>query len=98
MAARGQIAKNYVEDMIKKAFGKDFVGISDKKLYVVAPENGEKIQIAITLTCPKTPVAIGADSKDDYDFERDDSVAKPQIEFTQEERDTVAELMRELGL
>ena len=56
MAKRGEGAKNIVVKKIQEAFGEDFVGIKDKKIYVNAIDspNNEKLQIAITLTLPKT--------------------------------------------
>ena len=41
--ARGAEAKDYVEAKIKEAFGDDFIGTIDKKVYVWAYEGGEKI-------------------------------------------------------
>jgi hypothetical protein len=32
--AKGAIAKQVVEDKLREVFGKDFLGIADKKLYV----------------------------------------------------------------
>ena len=56
MAAKGNIAKEKVLEKIAQSFGSDWIGIYDKKAYLWSEENGEKIQIALTLTCPKTPV------------------------------------------
>lgn len=58
MAKRGEGAKNNVVKKIQEAFGEDFVGIKDKKIYVNAIDspNNEKLQIAITLTLPKAAV------------------------------------------
>ena len=58
MAKRGEGAKNNVVKKIQEAFGEDFIGIRDKKIYVNAidsPSN-EKLQIAITLTLPKVTI------------------------------------------
>lgn len=41
--AKGAIAKEAVAKKIAQIFGADFVGEFDKKLYVWAEENGEKI-------------------------------------------------------
>ena len=49
-------AKETVFQRIVKEFGTDSVGIYDKKLYVNVVQNGEPVQIAISLTCPKIPV------------------------------------------
>lgn len=103
--AKGAIAKQEVIEKIASAFGTDFIGEVDKKVYVWAEENGEKIQIAIALTCPKTPVAVSNQmpqtSSGDWDFS-DDAVTTPtpieRAEITPEEKAKVADLMAKLGL
>lgn len=106
--AKGAIAKENVAKKIAQIFGADFVGEFDKKLYVWAEENGEKVQIAISMTCPKTPV--GADNID-FKAEPGDSlnfedmsaapikggVAAP-TEISADEKKNIAELMARLGL
>ena len=54
--AKGNIAKDKVIEKIAQAFGQNWIGIYDKKAYVWSEENGEKIQVALSLTCPKVPV------------------------------------------
>ena len=103
--ARGNIAKESVVAKMKSVFGEDWMGEYDKKYYVWAQENGERIQIAITLTCPKVPVeATAAPITGDFNFEDD----APSVvvaaggyqpaEITDDERDKVRDLMRTLGL
>ena len=108
--ARGAIAKEVVEKKIAAAFGNDFIGIFDKKIYVKANDGGETVQIAISLTCPKTPVG-GENGKIDFNKEPGDKLDftnmsaaavspdtfKP-AEDTEEEIRTVKELMERLGL
>ena len=106
--ARGNIAKENVTKKIAQAFGADFVGEFDKKLYVWANENGEKVQIAISMTCPKTPVGaemmdFKAEPGNSLNFE--DMSAAPiaggnaaSAEITDEEKKNIAELMRKLNL
>lgn len=66
--ARGQEAKNAVIQKIIAAFGEDYLGTEDnKKYYVLAPEDGQKIQVAISLTCPKTGINKVRDSLDPED-------------------------------
>lgn len=73
----------------------------DKKVYINCPENGELVQIAITMTCPKTPV--GTPTKGGgIDFEAmvaagAQTAFNPQ-EITDEEINTVKQLMKELDL
>lgn len=104
--AKGAIAKENVAKKIAAAFGTDFVGEFDKKLYVWAEENGEKIQIAIAMTCPKNPVGnidFSAEPGNSLNFE--DMSAGPvaggnatKAEVTDEEKKNIAELMARLGL
>lgn len=97
MAARGSIAKTNVEKKIQEAFGTDYVGTYDKKLYVNVDDGGERVQIAISLTCPKNPV--GAAPLADYDFEAMSvEPEKPQVEITEDEKQNIADLMARLGL
>lgn len=107
--AKGQIAKDKLIEKIKSAVGADWIGEVDKKIYVWSEENGEKIQIAISLTCPKTPVEINTsiatvtDAKGNvgFDFEADpvaSSVPAKPAEITDEERANIATLLERLGL
>lgn len=103
--ARGAIGKQNVINKIKQAFGADFIGEYDKKIYVYTQENGERIQIALSLTCPKVPVAISDNpTTGDFNFEDDApnvvvaAGAFQPAEITTEERERVNDLMRRLGL
>lgn len=94
-----------VTDKIKAAFGKDFIGEYDKKIYVWANDGGENVQIAISLTCPKTPVMVAdAPVTGDFNFEDDApntvvaATAYQPAEITQDEKDIVNQLMQNLGL
>lgn len=108
MAARGNVAK---ERLIKKfigASGVRFLGEYDKKYYFEEDDGGERVQIAITLTCPKTNIEVAenvvADSGD-WDFS-DDAPATtkvavsnaPPAEITEEEKENIANLLLKLGL
>ena len=103
--AKGAIAKQQVINKLKTAFGADFIGEYDKKIYVQAQENGERIQIALSLTCPKVPVQIAdAPITGDFNFEDDAPAtvvaAAPfqPAEITDEERARVNDMMARLGL
>ena len=103
--AKGAIAKQNVENRIRQAFGEDFVGSNGKELFVWSDENGERVQIKIALTCPKTnysgpDVSAGAGksaAKPALDWS-DDVNETPPTELTQEEKETVNELLSKLGL
>ena len=98
--ARGSMAKAVVEDKIRNTFGKDFIGVdpSTKKIYVQAQEDGEMVQICISMTCPKTNFNPSGDG-DGFptgDF-REPDVYKP-AEMTEGELSNVRKLIAELGL
>ena len=54
--AKGAVAKENIAKKMAEAFGNNWIGEYDKKYYVWSEENGEKIQIAISMTCPKTSI------------------------------------------
>ena len=82
--ARGNDAKNEVIRRLQEAFGSDYIGEVDKKHYVWANENGEKLQIAIALTCPKTFVEAAVPASNKLDF----SAVTPiqSVEISEEEK------------
>ena len=101
--AKGAEAKEYVAKKLKEVFGDDYVGEVDKKYYVWAYEGGQKMQIAIAMTCPKTPVGnIVEEKKEAFDWSDSGNESAPStfkpIEIEDSEREKVAELMRKLGL
>jgi hypothetical protein len=101
--AKGALAKDRVLSKLQETFGSDVIGIYDKKLYVWAQDEGEKVQIAISLTCPKNPVAVTTPTvAGGFDFSGDNEVVAPSTfvpaEITQEEEDNLARMMERLGL
>ena len=102
--AKGTAAKQWIEDKIIAAFGEAYVGTFDKKIYINAPENGETVQVSLTMTCPKVPVGannpIGTGG---MDFENMPATATKGTEFkpaeiTTEETENIRKLLAELGL
>ena len=106
--AKGSNATVIVEKKIKEAFGNDFIGVADKKIYVWADDGGERVQIAISMTCPKTGIAggdpIAATDNDPGDWNFEDSpsgvTATPfePTEVSAEEQAKINDLMTRLGL
>lgn len=103
--ARGTIAKQNVVNQLQSAFGQNWIGEYDKKYYVWSQESGERIQIAISLTCPKVPVEVSsAPIAGDFNFEDDApgvvvaAGGYQPAEITDDERDRVRDLMRLLNL
>lgn len=102
---KGQIAKEYVKDQLIQIFGQDYIGEFDKKHYIWVNDGGEKIQIAVALTCPKVYKGVDGTTPTVLNFEDDDISEKDnhpsQFEpasISQEEQDTLQDLMNKLGL
>lgn len=106
--ARGNVAKENVIKTLASAFGADFIGEFDKKIYVWANDGAERVQIAISLTCPKNQIEVDTTvnvSGGDWDFTENPKVnttvavanAAP-AEITEEETQNIAELLKKLGL
>ena len=60
--AKGQIAKNYIGNKIVEIFKNDFIKVEDKKIYVWADDGDGKVQIAISLTCPKDQEVLSTEN------------------------------------
>ena len=105
MAARGSIAKDAVVKRLMEAFGEDYIGEFDKKQYVWANDGGQKVQIAIALTCPKTNVGDATLDRTSnvLDFENMSaadvgSATRQRVEITEDEKAHIQKLMAELNL
>ncbi len=92
--ARGTEAKKKITEKILNIFPESFI-YNDKEIRIPIEENGEIIQIKVTLTAAKVNVECGGAS----------SVASPEpatpaqkVEVTEEEKQNVQKLMEGLGL
>lgn len=101
---KGAIAKESVANIIKNAFGSNYIGEFDRKHYVWANDGAEKVQISIALTCPKiyrgieesSPAALNFDDED-FPAAKGHESFKP-ADITPEETETLTKLMEKLGL
>lgn len=107
MAAKGVEAKASFVKRLQSLLGEDFIGEYDKKIYVWSKENGDKIQLALNITCPKTPVGeinpVNLSFGEGLDFENmGDPIIAPAsfvpAEVTEEEQQNIADLLRKLNL
>lgn len=102
MARKGDIGREKVKQKIIAAFGEDFAGEQDKKLYVWADDGGEKVQFAIAMTMPKTQ--IGAVPKNSNDWTEESiapigSVVSPVAQnISPEDEEKIQNLMKTLGI
>ena len=101
---KGAIAKNKIAEKIKNLYGTDYVGESGGKYYVYENDGAEKVQIAISLTCPKNPIGtvdMSSAFGDGLDFEAEPVLAQTKFEpaeITEQEKDNLKALMDRLGL
>jgi hypothetical protein len=102
--AKGAVAKQNVVTKLKEVFGENYIGENANKHYVWADDGGEKVQIAISLTCPKNPIgAVDMSSAfgGGLDFEAEPVLVQTKFEpaeITPEETKNLADLMASLGL
>ena len=106
--AKGATAKENITKILAEAFGSNFIGEYDKKIYVYANDGGEMVQIAISMTCPKNPIQVDTSvttTSGDWDFSDNPKInttvavanAAP-AEITAEEKTNIADLLLKLGL
>lgn len=96
---RGDAAKDLITKTILSTFEGSFV--SDKKIYISVKDgaSGEVVQIAVSLTMPKTPIAGGGDSTlstSSSDTSSANSFAP--TELAPEDKAKIEELKAKLGI
>lgn len=105
--AKGNEAKERLINKFIETAGDNYLGMFDKKYYFLSSENGEQVQVAVSMTCPKTPVefaAAVAEPDGDWDFTDDKPATANAVsnaapaEITEEEQKNIADLMARLGL
>ena len=109
MAARGTESKATVFNTLMKSFPKAFWEDENKILRIPLTENGNPIEIKVTLTAAKNNLAgVEAASAFTLTQEKEETMSEKlktlkaspasNVEMTQEEKDNVAKLMASLGL
>ena len=101
--ARGQQAKSEVAKKILEVFSGSFMYNDGKEIRIPCNEAGETMQIKVTLTCAKENVESGADAAMPGDFPAPKMTAPtPErtepVQVTEEEKQSVADLLKSLGL
>jgi len=101
--AKGNEAKAALIKRFAAAVGADYLGEQDKKYYFNSKENGEVVQIAVSMTCPKTPVTFNGHGGDlNFEDDGDTPAAPPSggspVTISEDEQATLERLMNELGL
>ena len=102
MAKGNEAKKNLINKLIAAVGPAAYLGEYDKKYYFWSEENGEQIQVAISMTCPKNPVAVIESDELNFEDMNENKEIHPikfePVEITLEEKDKVAELIEKLGL
>ena len=105
MAAKGSILKKEVAEKILAAFPGSFLYNDGKEIRINGTENGESLQIKVTLTCAKVAVEGGDDTVLPGEKTAATTDAKPvgtnekiPQEPTAEEKERLATLLNKLGL
>ena len=102
--ARGQELKKEISNKILEFFPNSFLYNDGKEIRICGQENGEEIQIKVTLTAAKENVYSGQDnvtpgeSAEDIKIENTSTIESKIIEPTQEEKNNVRKLMETFGL
>lgn len=104
--AKGNIAKSLAEKKIIEGLGDAYVGTYDKKIYAQFKEDDQMVQVAISMTCPKTPIEFSHISPitGKLDFEQKPVLAASPVssqekaEITEQEKQNIQDLMQRLGL
>lgn len=102
--AKGALAKEALIKRFATAVGNDYCGELDKKYYFWSVENGERVQIAVSMTCPKTPIEFQGHGGD-LNFDDEDggggggsAPAVSPVAMSEDEAATLERLMKELDL
>ena len=69
-------------------------------MYVLEDDDGEQVQIAISMTCPKVPLEVDNSNKQKSNKKEFDiqTLEGNVTEISKEEQDAVTKLLKELGL
>ena len=108
MAAKGSIAKAEIMSTILATFPNSFAFNDGKEVRINYTENGELVQIKVTLTAAKVPVEVdvpaatvtsaAAGDIDDVPFPISTPAEKVPDEPTDEEKERLTSLLKALNL
>jgi hypothetical protein len=101
--ARGAEFKKEITKKILEFFPNSFLYNDGKEIRICGQENGEEIQVKVTLTAAKENVYSGQDNATpgvaaEINFEDNKPIEKKITQPTQEEKDNVKRLMETFGL
>lgn len=99
MAAKGSVAKATIEEKLKSLYTTDYIGKEGNKIYVWESDGAEKVQIAITLTCPKVQLDVPQPGTTLEGYTANGIVsASGSKEITEEEKSKLETMLEKLNL
>ena len=97
MAARGAEAKQIITNKILQTFEGAFI-YAGKEIRVPLQENGERVEIKVTLTCAKENVGGNSAFAEPQSETSQSAQASVPAAPTEQEKANIADLMSRLGL
>ena len=99
MSARGSILKREVAEKILAAFpGNSFLYNDGKEIRINGTEDGQNLQIKVTLTCAKVAVEGGSTVTSSGEVKATGPAPQIPDEPTAEEKERLATLLKQLNL
>ena len=108
--ARGTESKSYITKKILETFEGSFLYNDGKEIRIPLKEDGEIVQIKVTLTCAKTNVSTedstpaefkttpAANTSNELNFEDTPAPSPAEINTTPEERANIARLVEKFNI
>lgn len=108
--ARGTESKSYITQKILETFEGSFLYNDGKEIRIPLKEDGEIVQIKVTLTCAKTNVSTedstpvefkttpAANASNELNFEDTPAPSPAEINTTPEERANIARLVEKFNI
>jgi hypothetical protein len=97
MAAKGTESKGIIFDKLKEVYPESFWEDEGKILRIPMNENGNIVEIKVTLTAAKNILGSGETPSAFAATAVSANAAKPVVEMTQEEKDAVNKALASLG-
>lgn len=97
MAAKGAISKEIITNKILQTFEGAFM-YGSKEIRVPLQENGERVEIKVTLTCAKENVGGDSAFAEPQSETSQSAQASVSAAPTEQEKANIADLMSRLGL
>lgn len=100
MASRGSYLKQEITKKILEYFPGSFLYNDGKEIRINGKENGENLQIKVTLTCSKTVVGAAAEEQDSIKSNPQENLTTTQVltEPSDEEKKRLQILLNSLNI